>query len=141
MQYSSYSIGPCFCHQSHPQLGIVFALALSLHYFWSYFSTEWRNIFALIGEIASLLIWGVPLSVSYHFAFSYCSWGSQGKNAEVVFNIPFSSGPCFVRSLHKEFCLSLSELSTMSIRKNEFLILKKRERERKKPVWTCSPNF
>ena len=31
-----------------------------------------------------LLTWGVPLSVSYHFAFSYYSWGSQGKNAEVV---------------------------------------------------------
>ena len=27
---------------------------------------------------------GVPLSVSYLFAFSYCSWGSQGKNIEVV---------------------------------------------------------
>ena len=26
-----YSIGPCFYHQSHPQLGIVFALAPSLH--------------------------------------------------------------------------------------------------------------
>ena len=24
------------------------------------------------------------LSVSYHFALSYCSWGSQGKNTEVV---------------------------------------------------------
>ena len=34
------SIGPCFCHQSHPQLGIVFALAPSLHSFWSYFSTD-----------------------------------------------------------------------------------------------------
>ena len=31
-----------------------------------------------------LQTWGVPLSVSYHFAFSYCSWGSQGKNTEVV---------------------------------------------------------
>ena len=30
------------------------------------------------------MIWGVPLLVSYHIAFSYCSWGSQGKNAEVV---------------------------------------------------------
>ena len=29
------------------------------------------------------LTWGVPLSVSYHFAFSYL-WGSQGKNSEVV---------------------------------------------------------
>ena len=27
---------------------------------------------------------GVPLAVSYHFTFSYCSWGSQGKNTEVV---------------------------------------------------------
>ena len=30
------------------------------------------------------MTWGVPLSGSYHFAFSYCSWGSQGKNTEVV---------------------------------------------------------
>ena len=35
-----YSIKPCFCHQSHLQLGVVFALALSLHCFWSYFSTD-----------------------------------------------------------------------------------------------------
>ena len=28
--------------------------------------------------------WGVHLSVSYLFAFSYCSWGSQGKNTEVA---------------------------------------------------------
>ena len=28
--------------------------------------------------------WGVHLSVSYLFAFSYCTWGSQGKNTEVV---------------------------------------------------------
>ena len=28
--------------------------------------------------------WGVHLSVSYLFAFSYCSWGSPGKNSEVV---------------------------------------------------------
>ena len=33
-----YSIGPCFYHQSHPQLGIIFALAPSLHSFWNYFS-------------------------------------------------------------------------------------------------------
>jgi len=35
-----YSIGPCFYHQSHPQLGIVFALPSSLHSFLSYFSTD-----------------------------------------------------------------------------------------------------
>ena len=33
--------------------------------------------------IGDLQTWGVPLLVSYHFAFSYCSWGSQGKNTEV----------------------------------------------------------
>ena len=30
--------------------------------------------------------WGVHLSVSYLFAFSYCSWGSQGKTTKVVCN-------------------------------------------------------
>ena len=35
-----YGIGPCFYHQSHPQLGVIFALAPSLHSFWSYFSTD-----------------------------------------------------------------------------------------------------
>ena len=43
MQYALYSIGPCFYHQSHPQLGIVFALAPSLHSFWSYFSTDFTT--------------------------------------------------------------------------------------------------
>ena len=30
------------------------------------------------------MTWGVPLLVSSHFAFSCCSWGSQGKNTEVA---------------------------------------------------------
>ena len=34
-----YSIGLYFHHQSHPQLGVAFALAPPLHSFWSYFST------------------------------------------------------------------------------------------------------
>ena len=34
-----YSIRLYFHHQSHPQLGIVFSLALSLHSLWSYFPT------------------------------------------------------------------------------------------------------
>ena len=34
-----------------------------------------------------LLTWGVHLSVSYLFAFSYCSWGSQGKNTEVKYQV------------------------------------------------------
>ena len=35
-----YSIRLYFHHQSHPLLGVVFALAPSLHFFWSYFSTD-----------------------------------------------------------------------------------------------------
>ena len=78
MQYCSLQHRTCFYHQSHPQLGIVFALAPSLHSFWSYFSID------LQWHIEHLLTWGVHLSVSYLFAFSYCSWGSQGKNTGVV---------------------------------------------------------
>ena len=40
VQYCSLQHSPCFHHQSHPQLGGVFALALSLHSFSSYFSTD-----------------------------------------------------------------------------------------------------
>ena len=58
--------GCCFCFGSIPS----FFLELFLH--WS-----------------PVAYWaptdlGVPLSVVYHFAFSYCSWGSQGKNTEVI---------------------------------------------------------
>ena len=80
MQYCSYSIRPYVHHQSHAQLGIVFALAPSLHSFWSYFSTLLQEHFG------HLPTWRVHLSVSYLFAFSYYSWGSQGKNTEVVFH-------------------------------------------------------
>ena len=58
--------GYCFCFGSLPS----FFLKLFLH--WSPVA-YWH-----------LPTWGIPLSVSYHFAFSYCSWGSQGKNTEVV---------------------------------------------------------
>ena len=40
MQYSLYSIGPCFYHQSHPQLGVVFA---------------WLHPFILSGVISPLI--------------------------------------------------------------------------------------
>ena len=73
-----YSIEPCFYHQSYPQLGVVFALAPSLHSFWSFFLCS--------SPVAywTLLTWGAHLLVSYLFTFSYCSWGSQGKNTEAV---------------------------------------------------------
>ena len=72
-----YSIRSCYHHQSHPQLGVVFALAPSLHSFWNYFSTFSSSILGTY--------W--PGEFSFQcppFAFSYCKWGSQGRNAEVV---------------------------------------------------------
>ena len=56
----------CFCFGSIPS----FFLELFLHWF--------------PVHIGHLPTWEFPLSGSYHFAFSYCSWGSQGKNTEVV---------------------------------------------------------
>ena len=57
---------------------MVFALAPTLYSFWNYFSTDLQE------HLAHLPTCGVAFSVSYHFAFSYCSWGYQGKNTEVV---------------------------------------------------------
>ena len=58
--------GCCFCFGSIPS----FFLELFLH---------WSPVayWAPTDQGSSLL-------VSYHFAFSYCSWGSQVKNTEVV---------------------------------------------------------
>ena len=39
-EHRTIDVFELFFHQSHPQLGIVFALAASLHSFWSYFSTD-----------------------------------------------------------------------------------------------------
>ena len=58
--------GYCFCFGSLPS----FFLELFL-----YWSPE------VYGHLPT---WGSHLSVSYPFAFSYCSWGSQVKNTEVV---------------------------------------------------------
>ena len=51
----------------------------SIPSFFLEFSLHWSPV-----ACGHLLTWGVPLSISYHFAFSYCSWSSQGKNTEVV---------------------------------------------------------
>ena len=69
VQYCSYSIRPCFYYQSHPQLGLVFVGSIP-SFFLEFFSTNLQL------HIGHLMTCGVPLSASYHFAFSYCSWGS-----------------------------------------------------------------
>ena len=56
-----------------PTIGCCFSLAPSLHSFWSYFSTY-----------RAPLTCGFHLSGFYLFAFSYSSWGFQGKNTEMA---------------------------------------------------------
>ena len=56
------------------------------------------------------MTWGVPLSGSYHFAFSYCSWGSQGKKTEVVFH----------SLLQNSLLLSLTEAEDIKKRWQEY---------------------
>ena len=66
--------GYCFCFGTIPS------------FFLELFSTDLQE------HIGHLPTWGVPLSVSYHFAFSYCSWVLKARILK-WFAIPFSSGP------------------------------------------------
>ena len=69
----------------------------------------WLRLFVLSGVISPLISSSILgtirpgefVFVSYLFAFSYCSWGSQGIVVK-WFAIPFSRGPCFVRTLHHD---------------------------------------
>ena len=72
-----YSIGPCFHHQLHSQLGVVFALAPS-----SFFLELFLHS-SPVAYWAPTLLGSSSFSV-LSFAFSYCSSGSQGKNTDVV---------------------------------------------------------
>ena len=91
-----YSIRPCFHHQSHPQLGVVFTLALSLRCFWNYFSTNLQqHILGTYqpGEFIFLCCIFLPfLTVHGVLQARILKW----------FAIPFSSEPCVVRSLHHD---------------------------------------
>ena len=73
------------CHQGH--------LGKTMHIHNCVWLTLWLSFFILSGAISLLFpsnildtYWprGAHLPVSYLFAFSYCSWGSQGKNTIVV---------------------------------------------------------
>ena len=93
-----YSIELYFHHQSHPQLGVVFALAPSLHCFCSYLSTILQE---LIGHLPT---GGVHLAVSYLFAF-YAVHGVLKARILKWFAILFSSRPYFVRTLHHDMSI------------------------------------
>ena len=77
MQYCSLQHWTLLLSPVTSTAGYSFCFGSIPSFFRSYFSTDLQQ------HTGHLLTWGVPLSVSYHFAFSYCSWGSQG-NTEVV---------------------------------------------------------
>ena len=95
VQYCSYSIGPCFHHQSHSQLGVVFTLAPSLH------------SFGVISPLISSSILGIYRSGEFIFQcptfFPFHTVHGVLK-ARILkwFAIPFSSGPHSVRTLHHD---------------------------------------
>ena len=77
VQYCSYKIGFYFHHQSRPQLGVGFGLAVSS--FFLELCLHWSPV----AYWAPTDLGSSSFSV-LSFSFSYCSWGSQGKNTEVV---------------------------------------------------------
>ena len=85
-----YSIGLYFHHQSHP----LFALALSLHSFWSYFSTDLQYI---LGTYQPGEFFQCPIFLPFHTVH-----GVLKARRLKWFAIPFSSGPHFVRTLHHD---------------------------------------
>ena len=95
MQYCSLQHGTLLYHQSHPQLGVVFTLALSLHSFLSYFSTDLQKHKGIYwpGEF----IFQCHIFLPFHTVH-----GALKARILKWFAIPFSSGPHF------------SELSTMT---------------------------
>ena len=67
---------PCFILYSKVKL-VCYSRYLLTSYFCIPVSYDEKDIFFVVVVV-------VNFSVSYLFAFSYCSWGSQGKNTEVV---------------------------------------------------------
>ena len=95
MQYCSYSIGPCFYHQSHPHW-VLFLL--------------WLHPFILSGVISPLIsssvlgtYWPGEFLLQYPIILSFHTVHGVLK-ARILkwFAIPFSSGPHCVRPLHHD---------------------------------------
>ena len=90
MQYCSLQHRPCFYHLSHPQLGIVVALAPSLHSFWSFSPLISSSILGTYqpGEF----LFQYPILLPFHTVHGVL----RGRILK-WFAIPFSSGPHSVR--------------------------------------------
>ena len=87
-----YSIRLYFHHQSHPQLGVVFALAPSP--FFGVFSPLFSN--SVLGTYQpGEFIFQCPIFLPFHTVH-----GVLKARILKWFAIAFSRGPCFVRTLH-----------------------------------------
>ena len=78
-----------YCSLQHWTLLLSLVTSKTVFFFFFHFasvSSFFLELFLHWSPVAygNVLTWGVHLSVSYYFAFSYCSWGSQGKNTEVA---------------------------------------------------------
>ena len=98
-----YSIRLCFYHQSHSQLGIVFFLAPSLHFFWSYFSFFSNSILGSGESSFSVL--------SFYLFMLFMGFSRQ----EYWSGLPFPSPVCHVLlKLSTMTCLSQVALHGMA---------------------------
>ena len=91
MQYCSYTIRLYFHHLSHPQLGVVFALPLSLH----------SGVISLLFSNSILGTYrpGEFIFQCHIFLPFHTVHGVLKARILKWFVIPFSSGPCFARTL------------------------------------------
>ena len=105
MQYRCYSIRLYFHYQSHPQLGIVFALAL-LFCFGSIssFFLELFHHSSPVAYWAPTDLGSSPFSVLFFFSFLLFHTVHGVLKARILkwFAIPCSSGPHSVRPLHHD---------------------------------------
>ena len=95
MQLCIYSIRPCFYHKSHAQLGVVFALSLSL------------DSFGVVSPLISSSIFGTYQPREFIFQYPiflpfHTVHGILKARILKWFAILFSSGPHFVRTLHHD---------------------------------------
>ena len=85
MQFIPGSYAICsFKHRALLPSPVTYTAGCCFHF--GLVSSLFLELFLLSSPVAywAPTTWGVHLSVSYLFAFSYCSWGSQGKNTEVA---------------------------------------------------------
>ena len=99
MQYFSLQHRTLLLQPVTSTTGWCFWFAPSLQFFWSYFSTDLQDLGAPT-DLGSSSFSVLSFCVSYFHTF--CVHGALKARVLKWFAISFSSGPCFVRTLHHE---------------------------------------